>query len=759
MELFRRQAHVTATVFVVALSLASSVEATQRAVIVGIDKYAPVKDAPDEPSANRVDGPSSSTAGRSGWYDLDGAVNDARAMKDVLALHGFKPDNVALLLDEDATRDAILAAIQKYLVEASQKDDIAFFFYAGHGSQVENSTEVDRLDETLVPADSNLGAWDIRDKELRRLFGDILDRGAHLTAVIDACHSGGIARGFQPGKVRALARDKRDIALFAGTENPDTRPPPGERGALVLSGAQSHQFAMEGRDTDGTSHGAFTLSLLRALRTAPPSEPARGLLLRSKGFMRAEGRTQEPSADALPARMQQPFFGRASSVPPGPLTAPVLSVQSEGRVEVGAGVALRIGPGSMLVQRGEKPVQVRIEKNEGLSRSLGLIVRGDPADLTTGSLLELDRWVPPAGAQLRVWIPPTMGQSKLDTSASEWGELVAAKDLVWVKDPTNDPGDLHVLAWNGTIWTLRAPDGVESALGAQVDANALRARLARTGDSLPRLFVLVPPTPELVAKLRFVSEENSAIEQTADAQSAHYLLAGRAAPTIEYAFLLPEATRAVPTDSALPTRTKWLQRENAAQLDGLARRLARLRAWLALESPLGGGTGFPYRLALKSATRLVADPDSVVRDGEQFELVLRAPEEPRGAQRQKHYVYVFVLDSAGTRFLLFPGPQQGVGENYLPGEVSKGWPEEIPLGVQIRVSPPFGRDTYFVLVTREPLADPGVLQEEGVVRGGLGGSPLGNLVRSINATRGAQVETPVTWSVDRLPLRAEPALQ
>ena len=70
-----------------------------------------------------------------------------------------------------------------------------------------------------------------------------------------------------------------------------------------------------------------------------------------------------------------------------------------------------------------------------------------------------------------------------------------------------------------------------------------------------------------------------------------------------------------------------------------------------------------------------------------------------------------------------------------------------------------GRDTYLVLVTREPLADPFVLQEVGVRSGprGPNASPLGDLVRSINATRGAQPLTPVSWSISRLPLRPEPA--
>src|SRR6185369_1924676 len=136
------------------------------------------------------------------------------------------------------------------------------------GSQVKNSRsdEPDKLDESIVPADSRRGADDIRDKELRRIFNAILDRGAHLTVMIDACHSGSGARGLlTQARPRGIRPDLRDVA-----DGGDAGPRPENRGALVISSAHDDEIAVETRDDGGTMHGAFTWAWMRAMRDAAP---------------------------------------------------------------------------------------------------------------------------------------------------------------------------------------------------------------------------------------------------------------------------------------------------------------------------------------------------------------------------------------------------------------------------------------------------------------------------------------------------------
>ena len=85
-----------------------------------------------------------------------GAVNDVEAMKSVLiGKFEFAPENIVTLINKQATRAAIIGAIQD-LIAKSKKNDIVVLHYAGHGSRMKDVSgdEPDGLDETIVPHDS-----------------------------------------------------------------------------------------------------------------------------------------------------------------------------------------------------------------------------------------------------------------------------------------------------------------------------------------------------------------------------------------------------------------------------------------------------------------------------------------------------------------------------------------------------------------------------------------------------------------------------
>src|SRR6266511_267824 len=304
------------TSWLLVTALANSGEAaTRRALLVGIDKYRPAMGQTREPASTPgrqeqvVSAKPAQRApafGRGTWTDLDGAVNDAIAFKELLvARFGFRATDIILLTNAEATREGILGAFRKHLVEQAQRDDVALFFYAGHGSRVRNSRtdEPDGMDEALVPEDSYKGMPDIRDKELSRLFNVALDKGVSLTVIADSCHSGSIARGLpRPGKYRYLPPDYRDVA-----DPPDGAPHPEERGALVFSAAQDDQLAGEMSDDSGNSHGAFSLALFKTLQTASPTMAAQDVFLKVKALMQSEGRMQEPVIAGIRERRQMPL--------------------------------------------------------------------------------------------------------------------------------------------------------------------------------------------------------------------------------------------------------------------------------------------------------------------------------------------------------------------------------------------------------------------------------------------------------------------
>ncbi len=203
--------------------------------------------------------------------------------------------------------------MQKYLVDLPQKGDTVVFYDASHGSLRVNSkgnkltvlvgNQYVHADSTLVPSDAYKGGYDVRDREMTRIFNAALDKGVHLTVIFDSCHSGGISRGIGPVyRERALAFDPRDINQAPETlPNGQPVPSPTERTdnpALVFSAAQQDQTAKE-MPAGTEPHGAFTAALLQALQAMPADTPILRHLRARKG---RPGRRQRPRSRAGPRR-------------------------------------------------------------------------------------------------------------------------------------------------------------------------------------------------------------------------------------------------------------------------------------------------------------------------------------------------------------------------------------------------------------------------------------------------------------------------
>lgn len=741
-----------------ALVTTGSAEAgSRRALLVAIDKYHPPTQSTRTGSGQHV--PDLAKGGRGSWTDLDGAVNDALALRELLAARfGFERTDILVLTDAEATREGILAAYRQHLIDQVQAGDEALFFYAGHGSRVRNSLtdEPDGMDESLVPADSYRGAADLRDKELNRLFVSTIDKGASLTVISDSCHSGSIARGLPgPVKVRSLPPDERDVRT-----PPEASAKAEERGALVLSAAQDHQFAGETSDPDGNAHGAFSLALLTALQAAPRGEAARDVFQRARALMQASGAAQEPVMAGLPQRRRQPLFGAGGLGPTATRVAVVRRLSAD-RVLLQGGVAVGLQPGCELkAPDGSPPLRFKVTRTLGLTAAEAQVIGGQADAVVAGSLLEVDRWTWP-DAPLRVWwATPLPTRAQVAEAIQGLRAMREVLGAGWVGDPTSE-SPTHVVSWSGSQWELRGPAGV-TPLGAELSISEVHRRLHKPPGSPPRLFVQLPPHQELVAELeQGRGEAFSLAKQPADAQ---YLLAGRigAGERAEYAWITPNGTQADAGVAAMPIRSDWTT--EAAELEGQAFRLGRLRAWLQLQPPPEPSIRFPYRLALRSAETDAPRTEGVLRQGDAYGLVLRASQEDLDRGVERRYVYVFALDAYGTGTLLFPRAASGNVENRVPFESSttEGFPPEIPLGPArlFTIGPPFGVDTYVLLSTVTPIPDPSVLELRGArTRGPLSTSPnpLERLLQAVQeGTRGTPVAMPSDWSIDRLTLRSVP---
>jgi tetratricopeptide (TPR) repeat protein len=115
---------------------------------------------------------------------VQGAVNDVLAFKGALVTKlGFKEENIAVLVDCDATRSAILDAFKK-LIELA-RDEPALFFFAGNGSHegyLQN--EIPILQRVIVSVDGRLEqVYDIPLQELAELAKG---KALNLVTILDA---------------------------------------------------------------------------------------------------------------------------------------------------------------------------------------------------------------------------------------------------------------------------------------------------------------------------------------------------------------------------------------------------------------------------------------------------------------------------------------------------------------------------------------------------------------------------------------------
>ncbi len=172
--------------------------------------------------------------------DLNFAANDARALNDLLLdpeIGAYKPENIRLLLNEEATRRNIMSSLNSWLGNRVQEEDSVLIFYSGHGAL----------------GNGNEAYWVTHDADVEDLYASALSNTdisgliAKLPAkrkltLIDSCYSEATAK-----KYRALVPS--DIfEEFTG------------EGVVTITASTGQEKSVE-----VGGHGAFTYHLLEAL--------------------------------------------------------------------------------------------------------------------------------------------------------------------------------------------------------------------------------------------------------------------------------------------------------------------------------------------------------------------------------------------------------------------------------------------------------------------------------------------------------------
>jgi uncharacterized caspase-like protein len=754
---------------------ASTPGPSRRVLLVGINDYtSAVRQRPAEASTYPVPG------------DLAGPRNDVGAFADVLeARFGFRPSDMRRLLDGEATRQGILDAIEEHLVAPCQAGDEVVFYFSGHGTWVRNSKSQEnrQIDEALVPADFAAGAPGIRDKELRRLFRPLLERGGRLTLVIDSCHAGGMTRGGTPRFTASTSFDVQD--------GEDAGEPLDKVGALALLAAKDHQFAYEAGDDGGKVHGRFTRALLLALGQGRAGESARDVFLRTRAILCTTAIPQEPELAAQRERREEPLFGAGRGAASATQVA-IRRVDWDGNVVLQGGWATGLAVGTELEvpADGDRPAyRLRIESVTGPCQANARLVDTDrlqggseeaPA-LPPGTLAEVTVWSFSQEPSLKVWwSEATLTAESLIQEVDRLRVAWGAAGGVWSLDPVGQKPDLY-LYWDQGQWVCLRSGGTVEIVGNRLDAAALRA-LLEGAPGAPVLFLDTPvPRGGLAGIALGAGTTNSSLERTIQPEEAHYQLQGRGVGRgLEFRWVRSDAlVGRSGFPQSMPQGSGWIPFHSragedsslASILTNQALRLARVQAILTLPEPPYGG--FPYRLVVRDATRdrqlrRRADEGALERVEEHALLgLMLEPVDPANTVSKLrsgvHYVYVFAINSAGRSVLLFPNPEAGVQPNAVGADLEHAWQgEAIVLGQDLafKITGPFGLDTYFLLATREALPDPLVLEFDGVRdaprqdRSGLGAL----LSRWAAPQRGTErLPTLATWSLERLELLSEPA--
>ena len=277
---------------------------------------------------------------RSHIPSLRGCVNDIHGMQSYLegrvASHEFNL-HLRVLANEQATRANLIEGFRAHLCQAGP-EDVALFYYAGHGAQADAPEEFwpiepDRMLETLVCYDSRIDDdhWDLADKELAKLIAEVDTKKPHISVVLDCCHAGSATRGETARKAEPDRR-KRPLesflvspleaeSLMSGVRSltpTAIKLPLGRH--VVLSACRDIEEAKE-YSGSGQYRGAFSYFFQETLAKANGALSYRDLFKRANALVRLNIPAQAPQMEATHSEdLEQPFLGGAIAPSPAYFT-------------------------------------------------------------------------------------------------------------------------------------------------------------------------------------------------------------------------------------------------------------------------------------------------------------------------------------------------------------------------------------------------------------------------------------------------------
>ena len=210
------------------------------------------------------------------------AVADARAFYNLLVMDNqVPPENVFLLLNEQATLPALRSTLGTKVKNKAGADDMVIIYFAGHGATERDmmSPDGDGLEKYLLPYEANsndLYASALPMREVAYIFNRI--RSERLVFVADACYSG--ASGGRTVNVTGIRANLSDRFLERLA---------GGKGKVIITASSANEVSVE---KDELGHGVFTYYLLQGLR-GPADTDADGLITVDEAYRYVSAKVPE----------------------------------------------------------------------------------------------------------------------------------------------------------------------------------------------------------------------------------------------------------------------------------------------------------------------------------------------------------------------------------------------------------------------------------------------------------------------------------
>ena len=402
-----------------------------------------------------------------GIPDLRGCLTDVEMQWELLVHRfGFSPKDILVVADQklsftdyqpqEPTRQNILQAFEKHLIQQAKPGDVVVFHFSGHGSLVRDPNPLSELvvNEngvkkrvpntegvigTIVPKDRSSSNPDqVQDIMGRSLF--LLMQALNtenVTLVLDSCHSGGGTRGnllfraasprlndqdlFKPSQEELAFQERWMKNLKLTPEALNKLRSKGIAKGVAIGSAQYDQLAADAPFDDESFYaGAFTYLLTRYLWQQSVDESIGTVFVNlarsTRDVADRSGVTQEPifaanpeSNSQKPAYFLQPITPFAEAV--------VRPLSPEGKIQYWLGgissLSLTANKSgsifSVIDKTGKEIAQIEQTTRRGLIAT-GKLKSGKLADIQPGALLRERVRGLSSDLKLRVGLDPSLGK-------------------------------------------------------------------------------------------------------------------------------------------------------------------------------------------------------------------------------------------------------------------------------------------------------------------------------------------------------------